>query len=159
MLVQDPGQTASDTKPWKLADGGRTVFRLVSPIVIWWVWVIFAIVTLALVAIPGHNYFSAELAAGLGAVTAIVYATALRPSVFADDDGVHVQNPLRDHSVGWGGLSDVYLGDMVEFSCSRPGAPAGQDRLLLGAVFEPSRPPARPDAHLIGPEPGLWLRP
>jgi Bacterial PH domain len=136
--VQDLGQTASDKKPWKLADDGRTAFRLVSPIVIWWVWVVFAIVTLALVAIPGHNYFSAELAAGLAAVTAIVYATALRPSVFADDDGVHVQNPLRDHRIGWGGLSEVYLGDMVEFSCSRP-APRHDKTVYCWALYSSRR--------------------
>lgn len=117
-----PGQAASDKQPWKLAEDGRTVFRLVSPIVIWWAWVAFAIVILALVAIPGHDYFSAELAAGLAAVTGIVHATALRPAVSADDDGASIQNPLRDHRIGWGGLNDVYLGDMVEFACARPGS-------------------------------------
>lgn len=136
--MQDPGQAASDKKPWKLADDGRTVFRLVSPIVIWWAWVAFAIVILALVAIPAHNYFSAELAAGLAAVTAVVYATAMRPSVFADDDGVRVQNPLRDHRVDWGGLSDVYLGDMVEFSCARP-APRQDKTIYCWALYSSRR--------------------
>lgn len=136
-MVQDLGQAASDKTPWKMAADGRTVFRLVSPIVIWWAWVAFALVALALVAIPGHNYFSAELAAGLAAVTAIVYVTALRPSVSADDAGVYVRNPLRDHRIGWGGLTDVYLGDMVEFSCARP-APR-QDRTIYCWALYSSR--------------------
>jgi hypothetical protein len=136
--VQDTGWSASDKTPWKLADDGRTVFRLVSPIVIWWAWVAFAIVLLALVAIPAHNYFSAEFAAGLAAVSAVVYATTLRPSVLADDDGVRVQNPLRDHHVGWGGLSDVYLGDMVEFSCARS-APRQDKTIYCWALYSSRR--------------------
>ena len=136
--MQDPAQAGIDKKPWRLAADGRTVFRLVSPIVIWWAWVAFAIVTIVLVAIPGHDYFSAELAAGLAAVTAIVYATALRPSVSADADGVHVQNPLRDHRVGWGGLSNVYLGDMVEFSCARP-TPRRDKTIYCWALYSSRR--------------------
>jgi hypothetical protein len=137
-VVQDPGQAASDRKPWKLATDGRAVFRLVWPIVIWWAWVAFAVVMIALVAIPGHDYFSAELIAGLAAVTAIVYATALRPTVSADDDGVRVQNPLREHRIGWGGLSDVYLGDMVEFSCARP-APRQDKTIYCWALYSSRR--------------------
>jgi len=136
--VHDPGQAASDQKPWKLAADGRTVFRLVSPIVIWWAWVTFAVVAIALVAIPGHDYFSAELVAGLAAVTAIAYATALRPRVFADDDGVHVLNPLRDYRIGWGGLSAVYLGDMVELSCARP-APRTDKTVYCWALYSGRR--------------------
>lgn len=136
--MQRLGQSASDKDPWKLADDGRTVFRLVSPIVTWWAWVVFAIVILAVVAIPAHNYFSAELAAGLAAVTAVLYATAMRPRVFADDDGVRVQNPLRDHQVGWGALSDVYIGDMVEFSCARP-APRRNKTIYCWALYSRRR--------------------
>ncbi len=137
-MVQDLGRAASDRKPWKLAPDGGTVFRLVAPIVIWWAWVVFATVTVALVAIPGHDYFSAELVAGLAAVTAIVYATTLRPMVFADDDGVRVLNPLHDHRIRWGGLSDVYLGDMVEFRCARP-APRKDRTIYCWALYSSRR--------------------
>jgi hypothetical protein len=58
--------------------------------------------------------------------------------VFADDDGVRVQNPLRDHRVGWGGLSDVYLGDMVEFSCARP-APRQAKTVYCWALYSSRR--------------------
>jgi hypothetical protein len=136
--VHDPGRAASDRKPWKLAADGRTVFRLVAPIVIWWAWVAFAVVAVALVAIPGHDYFSGELTAGLAAVTAVVYATALRPGVFADDDGVHVRNPFRDYRIGWGALSAVYLGDMVELSCARP-VPRKDKTIYCWALYSSRR--------------------
>lgn len=136
--MQDLGRAASDRKPWKLADDGRTVFRLVGPIVIWWAWVAFAVVAIALVAIPGHDYFSVELAAGLAVVTAIVYATTLRPVVVADDGGVRVLNPLQDHQIGWGGLSDVYLGDMVELGCARA-APRKDKTIYCWALYSGRR--------------------
>jgi Bacterial PH domain len=118
--VQDPGQAVTDRKWRRQAADGRTVFRLAAPVIIWWAWVVFALVTAAQVAIPDHDYSSLEVAAGLAAVTGIAYATALRPRVTADDDGVRVHNPFRDHRIGWGGLNAVYLGDSVELSCARP---------------------------------------
>jgi hypothetical protein len=124
--------------PWKFAADGRTVFRLVAPVVIGWAWVAFAIVALALVAIPGHNYVSGEITAGLAAVTAIVYATALRPGVFADDDGVYVRNPFRDYRIGWGALGAIYLGDMVELSCARP-APRKNKTIYCWALYSSRR--------------------
>jgi len=153
--VQDQGQAASEQPPWKLAEDGRTVFRLVSPLVIFWAWLAFAVVTVAVVAIPGHDYFSAELAALLAAVTAIMYATAVRPRVSADDDSVAVQNPLRDHRIGWGGLTDVYLGDMVEFTCARP-APRRDKTIYCWALYSSRR--ARLRARLRtakGPRPAF----
>jgi hypothetical protein len=137
-VVQDPGRAGSDRTPWKLAADGRTVFRLVPPIVIWWAWVAFAVLIIALVAIPGHDYFSIELTAGLAAVTAIAYATTLRPRVLADDDGVHVLNPLRNYRIGWRGLSAIYLGDMVELSCARP-APRKDKTVYCWALYSGRR--------------------
>src|ERR1700677_463735 len=51
--------------PWKTGDDGRTVFRRVTPFVIWWIWVVFAIFNLIQVVIPDHDYFSLEFTAGL----------------------------------------------------------------------------------------------
>jgi hypothetical protein len=62
----------------------------------------------------------------------------MRPTVTADDDGVQVQNPLRDYRIGWGGLSDVYLGDMVEFSCARP-APRQDKTVYCWALYSSRR--------------------
>ena len=136
--MQDPGQAVSDRKWPRRAADGRTVFRLGAPVVIWWAWVVFALVTAAQVAIPDHDYSSLELAAGLLAVTGIAYATALRPRVTADDDGVGVRNPFRDHRIRWGGLTAVYLGDSVELSCARP-APRPDKTVYCWALYSGRR--------------------
>lgn len=133
-----PGPPAGDRLPWKAATDGRTVFRRGTPFVVWWAWVVFAVFNVVQVAIPDHDYFSFELAAGLLAVTAIVYATALRPRVVTDEDGVSVQNPFRDHRIRWGALNAVYLGDSVEFSCARP-APRKDKTIYCWALYSARR--------------------
>jgi hypothetical protein len=106
--------------PWKVAASGKTVFRLGTPLVLWWLWVAFAIFNLVDIVIPDHNYFSIELTAGLLAVTAVVYASAMRPRVVADDEAIYVYNPYRDHVVRWGAVNGVHLGDSLEITCARP---------------------------------------
>ncbi len=59
-------------------------------------------------------------------MTAVVYACALRPRVVADDDAIHVHNPYRDHTVRWGALNGVFLGDSLELTCARPSSEAGR---------------------------------
>lgn len=110
-----PGTSA----PWKQSPDGTAVFRRLAPLVLWWVWVAFAIFNFVQVVIPDHDYFSAEMAAGLLALTGVAYATALRPRLVADDAGVVVKNPVRDHVIRWGAVRGVYLGDSVELSCAR----------------------------------------
>jgi hypothetical protein len=114
------GPLPESRNPWKEASDGRTVFRRIGPIVLWWIWTIFLIFNLIQVIIPDHDYFSLEFAAGLLAVTGIAYAATLRPRVVATPDGLEVQNPVRDHLIRWGALKGVYLGDAVELSCARP---------------------------------------
>ncbi|MBO0830778.1 MAG: PH domain-containing protein, partial [Actinobacteria bacterium] len=82
--------------------------------------------------------FSVELTVGLLAVTAVVYATTLRSRVIADDDGVCVYNPFRDHRIGWGGVNAVYLGDSVELSCART-APAAEKTIYCWALYSGRR--------------------
>lgn len=116
---QASGWRPSLQPPWKSAADGRTVFRRGTPFVVWWIWVIITAYAIVQVLVADHDYFSLELTAGLLAVTGLVYACALRPRVSADDGGIHVCNPYRDHRIGWGGLNAVYLGDSVELSCAR----------------------------------------
>jgi len=139
-VVQDLGETVTDRKWWqrKPAADGQKVYRLVSPIIIWWAWVVFAIVIIAQAVIPGHDYVSLELTAGVAAVTAIMYAAALRPRVIAGNDGIDVRNPFRDHRIGWGALTAVYLGDSVEFSCARP-APGKDKTIYCWALYSGRR--------------------
>lgn len=138
--MRDPGRAVSDRKWWqrKPAEDGQTVLRRVTPLVMWWAWLVFAVVVTAQVVITGHDYLSAEITAGLATATAIAYATALRPKVIADDDGVRVVNPFRDHWIGWGGLNAVYLGDSVELSCARS-APRRDRTIYCWALYSGRR--------------------
>jgi hypothetical protein len=105
---------------WKAAGEGKVVYRRGGPLALWWLWVAFAVFNFFDVAVQDHDYFSVELTAGLLAVTAVVYACALRPRVVADDHAIYVYNPYRDHLVQWGAVNGVFLGDSVELTCTRP---------------------------------------
>jgi hypothetical protein len=104
----------------------KAVFRRGGPVVLWWLWVAFAVFNFLDVAVRDRDYFSFELTAGLLAVTAVAYACGLRPRVVADDDAVYVYNPYREHLVGWGGVNGVFLGDSVEITCARPSPKDGK---------------------------------
>ncbi len=132
------GPLPENRNPWKEGKDGKTVFRRIPPVVLWWVWVVFALFNLIQVIIPDHDYFSIEFAVGLLAVTGIVYATALRPKVFATPDGIEVQNPVRDHLIRWGALNGVFLGDAVELSCTRP-APRKDQTIYCWALYSRRR--------------------
>jgi hypothetical protein len=132
------GSTAARSTPWKKSADGRTVFRRGTPFVIWWAWVAFAIYNVVQIAIPDHDYFSLELGAGLLAVTALIYACTVRPRVLADDGGVFVHNPFRDHRIRWGALTGVYLGDSVELGCARR-APQKEKTIYCWALYSGRR--------------------
>ena len=139
-MVQDPGQAVSDRKWWQRrpAADGQTVYRRVPPIILWWAWLVAAVVITAQAVVLSHDYLSLELIAGLAAVTAIVYATAMRPRVIAGHDGLEVYNPFRDHRIGWGALTAVYLGDSVELCCARP-APRKDKTIYCWALYSGRR--------------------
>jgi len=80
---------------------GRQVFRSPIAAVVWWIWVLFAVGNLIDLAVQGRDHLSAVAACTLLVVTGIVYATAQRPRIIADDDGLAIVNPLRVHQVGW----------------------------------------------------------
>ncbi len=83
-------------RPWKTTDDGTTVFRRPGPLILFWLWIAFALFNFFDIAVRDHDYFSLELTAGLLAVTGVVYACTLRPRVTADADAIHVYNPYRD---------------------------------------------------------------
>ena len=83
---------------------GHEVYRLGTPVVLWWVWVAFAvanIVDLAVQRTQVHTELVIDAIVLL--VTGFAYALALRPRVIADQAGVTVVNPFRDHHVPVGG--------------------------------------------------------
>lgn len=68
-------------------------------------------------AIQGRDHGSVVAAAALLLTTGIGYVAALRPRLLADDTGITVQNPLRDHRIGWATVAKVDLGDLLRVHC------------------------------------------
>jgi Bacterial PH domain len=114
------------------------VQRNTGPLVGWWIWVVFAVAGVIQVAIAEHDYFSIEVVAGLLAATGVAYATGLRPVVIADNNGILVRNPLRDHVIRWGAVNGVYLRDSVELSCARR-APLNDKTIYCWALYSGRR--------------------
>jgi Bacterial PH domain len=133
-----PGGSLGVSAPWRAAADGKAVFRRGGPLVLWWLWVAFAVFNFADVAVRDHDYFSSELTAGLLAVTAVAYACALRPRVEADKEAIRVYNPYRDHLVRWGALNGVFLGDSVELACARP-SPKQDKTIYCWALYSGRR--------------------
>ena len=102
-------------------------FRSPIAVVIWVVWLLFAVGNWIDLAVQGRDHGSAVAAAILLLATGAVYVTAARPRIIADDAGVTVRNPLRDHRVGWAGVAKVDLADLLRVHCDR-GAPEGSGR-------------------------------
>ena len=132
------GEAAAARLPWKTTAEGMAVFRRPAPLMLFWVWVAFALFNFFDVAARDHDYFSLELTAGLLAVTAVMYACTLRSRVTADADTVRVYNPYRDHVAPWGAVSGVYLGDSVELRCARPG-PKSTHTIYCWALYSGRR--------------------
>ena len=95
------------------ATGGPQVFRSPTAVIVWWVWVLFAVGNLIDLAVQGRDHLSLVAAAILVLVTGIAYVTAQRPRVIADSAGITIVNPLRDHHIGWAGVTQVDLADLL----------------------------------------------
>jgi len=102
--------------------GQVQTFRSATAVVVWVVWLLFAVGNWIDLAVQGRDHTSAIAAAILLLVTGIAYDTAQRPRVIADDAGVTVRNPLRDHQIGWSAVTKVDVTDLLRVHC----APAGE---------------------------------
>jgi len=100
-----------------LPEPNREVFRLTPPLILWWVWVAFAVLNVADFAIQGTHGTSARFEIGVCAilvtVTGLAYALALRPHVVAEPGGLTIVNPFRDHHVPWAAIESVDTQDWV----------------------------------------------
>jgi hypothetical protein len=115
------------------------VYRLTLPTVVWWVWLAFAVVNIADVAIEAPARFAVVVSAVIVAITGFVYACALRPRVIAGEAGLRVLNPVRDHRVPWGSVLAVDVGDWVRVRCAPgPGEATGKT-IDSWALFVPAR--------------------
>jgi Bacterial PH domain len=103
-------------------------FRSPTAVVVWVVWLLFAVGNWIDLAVQGRDHESAVAAAILLLVTGTAYVTAQRPRIIADDAGVTVRNPLRDHRIGWAAVARVDLADVVRLHCEW-----GQRRKVISA--------------------------
>ena len=101
------------------ATGGPQVFRSPTAVIVWWVWVLFAVGNLVDLAVQGRDRLSLVAAAILVLITGIAYVTAQRPRVIADTAGITIVNPLRDHHIGWAGVTQVDLADLLRVHARR----------------------------------------
>jgi Bacterial PH domain len=135
------------------------VFRHPAPLVLWWAWVAFALVNIGYLIADGLTIHSVRAIAVVLAVSGIMYACTLQARVEATQDGVTIYNPLRRHQVAWGAVTDVRLGQSVEFACTRSaprkrGVPAGSapragkpTTIYSWALYSSSRSRARAEMH------------
>jgi hypothetical protein len=112
-------KTAVPLSAGRLLPDGTRVYRLTGPQIVWWAWLVLAVVSLGDLVIQGHDYLSLKFAFGLLTVTGLVYACTLWPRVIADDSGVTVQNPFRRFTIPWGAVRGIFLADSVEIQCAR----------------------------------------
>jgi hypothetical protein len=105
--------------------GQVQTFRSPTAVVIWVVWLLFAVANWIDLAVQGRDHLSAIAAAILLLVTGIAYTTAQRPRIIADDAGMTIKNPVRDHRIGWTSVSKVDLIDVlrVHTDWGPPGSP------------------------------------
>jgi hypothetical protein len=89
--------------------GDRQVYRTTGSLVAWWAWAVFAAVLLVVLAVGHHTHAALVTAVVVIAITGIMYACTLRPRIVADDAGVTVVNPLREHMLPWSAVTQVDL--------------------------------------------------
>ncbi|MGH3297461.1 MAG: PH domain-containing protein [Trebonia sp.] len=118
---------------------GRQVFRSVGAVVVWWVWVLFAVGNLIDLAVQGRDHLSLVAAFILLFVTGIVYITALRPRLIADEDGLTIANPVRDHRVGWAAVAGADPTDLLRIRCEWPEGTRTARRAIYAWAVHSSR--------------------
>jgi hypothetical protein len=98
--------------------GQPQTFRSPTAVVVWIVWLLFAVGNWIDLAVQGRDHLSVVAAAILLLATGAAYVTAQRPRIIADDAGVTVRNPLLDHRIGWAGVAKVDLVDLLRVHCA-----------------------------------------
>ncbi len=106
------------------AASGQKVFRTPGSVVLWWAWLVIAVIILASVLVRGHNHTGVVTALVALTITGFMYACALQPRIVADGHGITVQNPLRWHMLPWAVVTKVDLVQTVEVHhTGTPGEP------------------------------------
>ena len=97
--------------------GQPQTFRSPTAVVVWVVWLLFAVGNWIDLAVQGRDHASAVAAALLLLATGVGYVFAQRPRIIADDAGLTIRNPLRDHRIGWAGVAQVDVVDLLRVHC------------------------------------------
>jgi len=107
--------------------GRPQTFRSPTAVVVWVVWLLFAVGNWIDLAVQGRDHASAVAAALLLLATGVAYVFAQRPRIIADDAGLTIRNPLRDHRIGWAGVAKVDVTDLLRVHCDG-GVPGGRQK-------------------------------
>ncbi len=126
----------------RLASDGTRVYRTTGPVVLWWSWVVLAVLALGDLLIQDRDLLSPGFAFGVLTLTGLIFACALWPRVTADDARITVRNPFRDYDIPWGAVRGIYLGDAVEVQCARDAAKKDKT-VYCWALTSPRRARAR----------------
>jgi hypothetical protein len=124
---------------------GSQTFRSPFAALIWWVWVLFALANLIDLAVQGRDHLSVVAAFTLVLITGVVYTTTQRPRIVADDGGLTIANPLRDHRIGWAAVTQVDATELLRVRCEWPLAGAAEDIGAAGdsGAADPAGSPGR----------------
>ncbi len=120
-------------------DGGREVFRLTAPVVIWWIWLVFAVANVIDLGLEAQPRFAAMVSVVLLTITGVAYACAFRPRVVADEGGLLVVNPIRQWRVPWAAIRQVEVRDWVRIQCARASGGDATKTIECWALFATAR--------------------
>jgi hypothetical protein len=109
--------------------GDREVLRMVPPVLLWWVWVVFVLLCVVDFLAQGVTSprFGAVVSAILLLVTGLMYTLALRPCVVVGEQGLTVRNPFRSYDVPWPLIHAVDTGEWVRVHYAPGGQQAAAD--------------------------------
>jgi Bacterial PH domain len=118
---------------------GRQVFRSAGAVMIWWVWLLFAVGNLIDLAIQGRDHLSLVAAFILLFVTGIVYVTARRPRIIVDADGLTIANPVRDHRIDWAAVAGADPTEVLRVRCEWPEGDGTRRRIIYSWAVHSSK--------------------
>jgi hypothetical protein len=101
--------------------GKPQVFRSSTAVLVWVVWLLFAVGNLVDLAVQGRDHLSLVAAGILVMVTGVAYVTSQRPRVIVAQDVLTVRNPLQDHLIPWANVARVDVSDLLRVHCRLPG--------------------------------------
>lgn len=91
----------------------KSTYRSNTAFVFGWIWVAFVAINAVDLMLRYTGRSSLVAGAVLGALTAIVYVTALRPGTVLGEEGLRVRNPFRTWSLPWASVDGVRVSHSI----------------------------------------------